>query len=347
MNRSKKIVLGIILFSFCKLSVGYSRVLTVPAENNADTVCRNAACATSSVSACTNAGSYPCCDPSGTCRSLRAAVRQAVLYEPDPTTINLAPATTSEVTYSVNCTNGTLSADDASLSGDIDLVYSGAPKPVTINGVVGAAGVSRNLITIKCINQSAGLPIGDYSIDRERVFDISGHMIVNLNNVNLESDAGTNALGNSSLGGGVTIRNGATFRMSHVLMKNNVALQGGAIYAVSGSTVLVGDTDGNEFEGNNAFGTARADGQGGAIYVNDAAVTVKKSTFIENTASFDGGAIYVANTPPSTPVNLYQSTLYNNEATKGFGGAIAVSNPGSLNIERTSVVLNKANEGGG
>lgn len=58
-----------------------ARTLTVPAENNSDTACLNSACAISSISACTNAGSYPCCDTSGTCTSLRSAIRQAVLYE--------------------------------------------------------------------------------------------------------------------------------------------------------------------------------------------------------------------------------------------------------------------------
>lgn len=87
--------------------------------------------------------------------------------------------------------------------------------------------------------------------------------------------------------------------------------------------------------------------RGGAIYLTDGNIVISNSTFVNNSATSLGGAIYASNdilNDNTVEAFITQSSFNNNRADTS-GGAIAVSD--SIQINRCFFVNNTAKRGGG
>ena len=119
---------------------------------------------------------------------------------------------------------------------------------------------------------------------------------------------------------------------------NNSAGRAGAIYwGYANKSQIFNCT----FEGNRALSYG-----GGAIRIrnNMTNVVIENSTFINNHAPSDGGAIHFANTQGSNSNNIFNCTFINNTAVSG-GGAVLVQAPGCSVINST-FINNSATYGG-
>jgi len=100
------------------------------------------------------------------------------------------------------------------------------------------------------------------------------------------------------------------------------------LVTISGLTL----SGGNATAGNNIYG--------GAIWVEVGSTTLSNMTITGNTAEF-GGALYTEDT-----VIIQNSTISNNTATTGSGGAIE-NNEGTLTIQNTTISGNTSSAGSG
>ena len=160
-----------------------------------------------------------------------------------------------------------------------DLTIQGAGKDKTFIDAEGFSRVFRidngNTVTIKDVTFLNG--------DSSKGGAIKVRPGATLNLINC------NFIGNTAEEGGA-IYNFGTTTATNCLFKNNVAEgedSGGAIYSICGSTLTV---TGSTFQGNSA-----ADGHGGAIFVTSVMLKLIGNNFIQNT----GNAIYIMYFPIS------------------------------------------------
>ena len=149
---------------------------------------------------------------------------------------------------------------------------------------------------------------------------------------NLTIDGGNGGL----RGGAIQIGNGSQTELTSLILQNNQAGIGGAVYIGTNAFVTISNT---HFLTNTAV-TAVSTG-GGALYNDGGVVLMQKSTFVNNEATFhDGGAIYMDNGQLTSLNNLF----YNNRANRD-GGAI-FSADGIVDDDHNSYVLNEAGTSG-
>lgn len=159
-------------------------------------------------------------------------------------------------------------------------------------------------------------------------------------NISATINAGT-VSGNKAVlnGGGLFMDTGSQFTMADgVTMSDNKAGNGGsgsggAVYVSQGTATINGGI----------FTSNTASVNGGALYVNGN-VTVAKGTLNQNIATSNGGALYVQ----AGTVNMNNIVMNNNSATSDGGGLYLSS--GSLTIGNNTnnkIQSNKANNGGG
>ncbi len=132
--------------------------------------------------------------------------------------------------------------------------------------------------------------------------------------------------------GGAVINIGGDFFASYTRFLNNTAFpadadsvaRGGAIYNDSGRVRVI---DNSHFQDNNAGETMTTGANlGGAIYSKNGTLVVSSSSFINNFAAGDGGAIYTQkNTSDESGglITINNSTFYDNIAYRN-GGAISL-----------------------
>lgn len=106
---------------------------------------------------------------------------------------------------------------------------------------------------------------------------------------------------------------GAKLTVNNTEFLDNKANVGAAIFANLGSTLKIDETN---FTGNRAI-NASTTGDGGAIYVNNATVSIFNTNFKQNYANVTGGAIGAIN---STQFEVFNTNFTNNEAY--YGGAV-------------------------
>ena len=112
----------------------------------------------------------------------------------------------------------------------------------------------------------------------------------------------------TSVGGGDLSIDGSTFRNNR--SQSNV---GGAVFA-NGETTITDST----FEGN--LGTVDAFADGGAVALTDGSLTVSGSTFADNGATGDGGAIHLADAADLSSVT---NSTFEDNASDFVGASIA------------------------
>ena len=169
--------------------------------------------------------------------------------------------------------------------------------------------------------------------------------------------------GSANSGGAVNIGSNAQPVLTNIRFINNTANSGGAIYADPNSVVEVikGDFVGNDSTANDGGGAVYVEnaavsilqstfltntsqnGNGGAIYHNLGFLEVKNSLFMSNTSGIHGGAIYIENDSINTEID--SNTIISNVAAVN-GGAI-YNDAGVVEIRNTNFDHNTATGGSG
>ncbi|MCI0637812.1 MAG: hypothetical protein L0Y72_26235 [Gemmataceae bacterium] len=147
-------------------------------------------------------------------------------------------------------------------------------------------------------------------------------------------------LDNQATRGGAVYSAGTSLTVTECTFSDNSAsASGGAIYVERGMVEITLTTITN----NQALGAAPG-GNGGGIVVDNATVIVTSNSAIQNnTASRDGGGIWVGG---GGELRVQGGTeIANNGAGTGFGGGIA--NGGTLLVENSTVRINTAGSSGG
>ncbi|MCP4423239.1 MAG: hypothetical protein GY803_01975, partial [Chloroflexi bacterium] len=134
------------------------------------------------------------------------------------------------------------------------------------------------------------------------------------------------AIGNSTSANAITLDN--------VEMKNNSAAFGGALYA---DEIYV---TGSYFDGNTAISA------GGAVYVHDI-VQINTTTFIQNNANFEGGALYQELTNVASVEHFITNSAFIKNGAGMNGGAIVTGSMPGLNLANSTISKNSADLGGG
>jgi parallel beta-helix repeat protein len=174
-----------------------------------------------------------------------------------------------------------------------------------------------------------------------------------INNCKFNNNVSTKA-GEFSGGGAIATQSESTIIIRNSTFTGNKAGNGGAINNVLSDLEVTNST----FTGNQSVRSGSGGG-GGAIYIdgakaNNGKIIIRASTFTNNTAVFQGGAIFnqLYNTSTTT---IQNSTLSGNRVTgtgnQGFGGGIFASSNspnGVLTVANTTLSGNTAsNQGGG
>jgi hypothetical protein len=130
---------------------------------------------------------------------------------------------------------------------------------------------------------------------------------------------------------GGAIRNAGTLNANSVTFRSNKGANGGAIANMAGATATI---FASRFDANAASSV------GGAAIINFAELTSRSSTFTNNTAPINGGAI---NTQPGGITTIIGG-LFTGDTAGSLGGAL--SNLGTLNITAAVIYGNTGSSGG-
>ncbi|MDX2215059.1 MAG: bluetail domain-containing putative surface protein [Oculatellaceae cyanobacterium bins.114] len=157
---------------------------------------------------------------------------------------------------------------------------------------------------------------------------------------------GANSSGSSSgpgtIGGTITIRNSR-------FEGNRGAGQGGAmfLFAYPPDRVIV---EGSTIIGNSVIRDADGAALGGGLRHGNAELTIRDTTFANNTALEQGGGLWVGETSPTTISNsTFTGNVADNGNGGGLGGAITLANrdTNATTITNTTIVNNRAGFQGG
>lgn len=120
---------------------------------------------------------------------------------------------------------------------------------------------------------------------------------------------------NAERGGGIVVSDNGTLHFNGGTILNCVSTDDGGAISITGSGAKL-VVDGGRFYGNRTY-DASGECCGGAIYSEDAALTISNATFEGNYAEDNGGAIYI----DDGSCNVTGSAFYSNSA-KEEGGAV-------------------------
>jgi predicted outer membrane repeat protein len=157
-----------------------------------------------------------------------------------------------------------------------------------------------------------------------------GAIYIENGNVSIRNSTFINNKANGDQGGAINIDGGNLTINNSTFINNSASSEGGAIYINGVSSVIIGNSTfknnrgnyggameiggGSLIVGNCTFINNEAyDSHGGAIsiYTGNNNVTIRNSTFINNTASSYGGAIYIS----SGNVSISYCRIYNNSGS--------------------------------
>ena len=146
----------------------------------------------------------------------------------------------------------------------------------------------------------------------------------------------------SNNGGGIFVKTDGKFTMSGTTVTGNTADAGGGLYLeVTGGISITKST----ISGNTA-----TSGRGGGAYISTnggtnltAKFLVKDTTIVGNTASGDGGGVFLS--PDGRDVSVINSTIAGN--TAGINGGGIFMRIGTLQLKNSTLSGNTADRGGG
>ncbi len=146
---------------------------------------------------------------------------------------------------------------------------------------------------------------------------IEGISTVDFLNTNFTCN--TAVVNNEDVGGAMSIIGGSNVSITGCnFIGNEAALQGGAISANGTSSAVTVDINNSTFDGN--FAVTAGETKGGALYLNDANVTLDGSYFTNNDVNDLGGAIYISIGNNNTTYNFNSNTFTTNDASGACTG---------------------------
>ncbi|CAM9324236.1 unnamed protein product, partial [Sphacelaria rigidula] len=146
----------------------------------------------------------------------------------------------------------------------------------------------------------------------------------------------------SATGGAISVmRSNVSFDGETVCRRNSAGLEGGCVAATEGSLLA--------FAGKSTFDENVASSDGGAVYVHESeAVFTGSNYFYNNTAGDSGGAVLAFDGTLAFFGDRSSAVFFNNTAVLLFGGALSFEGKLSMTLEVESCVFanNRAPTGG-
>lgn len=143
-------------------------------------------------------------------------------------------------------------------------------------------------------------------------------------------------------GGGIYVANGSLSFSDGTISSNIAQTNGGGAYIDNGNATISGGTiSGNQAE--NSAATASI-GKGGGIYITNGNLTVESGDFLNNSAYFEGGGLYVSGADCTATLN--GGTVKDNTVLSGTGGGMYLYRA-SLEINGGTLTGNTAPNGAG
>ena len=233
----------------------------------------------------------------------------------------------------------------ASLTGELQIIDSEISYNDNTAGG-GAAGIylysngaTQTTITNTTISNNSANSHGGAMWVQDATFSITDSTFSD-NSVNVASRHGGAIYVSNSDGNNVTKMEIKDTDFDH----NSTTQSGGAVYLYSPGSTPKLIIDGGTFDSNSSSG-----GQGGAVYFNNAvnAPTIDNATFINNSATTDGGAIYVLGTEVAITDSLIGAIGTGNTAAGAGGGLYANTASAQVTISGGAINGNSAQYGGG
>lgn len=146
-------------------------------------------------------------------------------------------------------------------------------------------------------------------------------------------------------GGAIYLRPFSSVEILNSRFSHNIAAAGGGALAFMNDTWQGQEVEliNCRFDNNISFGNAAFDGQGGAIYSGSKELNITYCHFYNNSASEDGGALYLEN--DGKPIDFFNNVVANNTAVNG--GGIWIENYDGTGIYNNTFADNSATNGGG
>lgn len=230
--------------------------------------------------------------------------------------------------------DGNFAAGDFSLREALAQAFSGDEDTINFSPVLagGTIDVATPLVAAGPLTIN-GLGANQLAVDGNglsQVLSVANNPIgVTINDLKITGGSG-------SQGGGILV-NAARLTLNRVVLSGNTAeFSGGAVYATSGSSVIVLNST---VSGNVAQG-----GDGGGIFAVNSHLRVANSTFSSNTASLDGGGVAVGGNELPRKAWIINSTLSGNTSSRD-GGGVSLGNV-EAEIINSTIIKNRANEDG-
>lgn len=253
----------------------------------------------------------------------------------------------SEATGSavINLGTSTISKNYATENGGAIYLLGGnvtiADPVITSNGIKDGVVTTQNGGAIYIGGTGAGLTTtGDVRIEGNKSTTAGGAVYVSNGNVTLSQSTITS---NASANGGAFYVTGGSITTAGGTVSNNVATNEGGVFYVNNGNINLGAI---QITNNSAV-------NGGAISLHNGAFEIDPMCVVtSNTATGNGGGLYVSNTGKTgTTITCQGGSFYNNSATNG-GGIYASGNPSNKEgkitlIFAANVEGNTASNGGG
>lgn len=283
-----------------------------------------------------------CSNGVGDTAALQAAFNSASNNGADDTIQLVAGCTyTLSATLTANLIDGktlTIEGNNATISGN------NAVRVLKVNSgstvIINKTKLSKGFTDEQSNSDGEGAAIANEGTLTLNKSTVSGSLATNGGGGGILNDQGTLTLNkttisgntlNSGDGGGILNKDGAVTITDSVISGNTATNGGGGIYNNDGGTLTV---RGSTISGNNA------DWGGGLANLGTANVT--KSLITDNTAITSGGGI-----DNSGSLTLVEIAVSGNDVPEGDGGGILSANGGTLNVNKSSITDNTADNWGG
>jgi len=256
----------------------------------------------------------------------------------------MIPVSLRAAVINVPASQSTIQAGvNAALSGDTVLV---APGTYTGTGNFNIDSAGKN-ITIKSSGGAAGTIIdmtGASPINQKHAFNIHNGETVTINGFTIKNGYFAN--------GAITVADSTLTITQCIFTGNTSVLYGGALTIVQNNASVAVTVQQSQFISNTAGDLTSNSGLGGAIeaLVNSSngveTVNIVNSTFVGNTASYDGGAIDISGLGTASPtVTITNSSFYGNNANgfvasgSGLPAPVSGKAPGAVDSFQDAVTI--------
>jgi predicted outer membrane repeat protein len=177
------------------------------------------------------------------------------------------------------------------------------------------------------------------SEQNNRIFTINGGIALSMINLNFDKCGNTT----EDYKGGAIYTEGELNLINCTFTNNVAGTSGGAIYSNADTLDTINQLNiENTIFKNNSVSMVNSDAFGGALYVNNAVITINNSLFESNFA-YNSGAIYLGDTASK----FYNSNFSNNtvDLDEGDGGAILINNTETSDVLMDNVTFEQNQAG--